>query len=53
MTSGSLARFGVFSVEAFEGFSQSNPSYFEGVPLGDQEFVFDISLNTTHDVAKS
>ena len=45
--------FGVFSVEAFECLSQTNPSYFKGVPLSDQKFVFDVSLNAAHNVAES
>ena len=53
MTSGSLVRFSVFSVETFEGYSQINPSYFKGVPLGDQKFVFDVSLDAARNVAES
>ena len=52
-TSGGLAWFGVLSIEAFECFSQIDPGYLEGIPLGDQEFVFDISLYSTRDVAES
>ena len=52
-TRGSLARFGIFSIEMFECLSQVNPSGFEGVPLSDQEFVFGVPLDATRDVAKS
>ena len=48
---GSLA--GFFSIESFEGFFQKYPRYFEGVPLGYQEFVFDVSSYTARNVAES
>ena len=52
-TSGGLVWFGVSSVETFECFFKIDPGYFEGVPLGDQEFVFDVSLDAARDVAES
>ena len=51
LASGGSAR--LFSVESFECFFQENPRYFKGVPLGYEEFVFDISDHTTGDVAES
>ena len=51
MTCGSLA--GFFSIESFEGFFQEYPRYFEGVPLGYQEFVFDVSYHAARNVAES
>ena len=42
-----------FSIESFEGFFQKYPHYFEGVPLGYQKFVFDVSCQATRDVAES
>ena len=47
---GSLTSF--FSVESFKGFFQEYPRYFEGVPLGYEEFMFDVSYYATRDVAK-
>ena len=44
---------GLFSIESFEGFFQKYPRYFEGVPLGYQELVFDVSYHATRDVAES
>ena len=52
MTGGSLVWFGIFSVEAFECLSQTNPSYFKGVPLSDQKFVFDVPFNAARNVAE-
>ena len=49
-TSGSLVR--LFSVESFECFLQEDPRYFEGVPLGYKEFVFDVPFHTTGNVAE-
>ena len=43
----------LFSIESFEGFFQTYPRYFEGIPLGYKELVFDISFDATRDVAKS
>ena len=31
---------------------QVDPSYFKGVPLSDQKFVFDVSFDAAHNVAK-
>ena len=50
---GSLVRFSILPIEAFECSSQVDPSYFEGVPLSDQEFVFDVPFNATRNVAES
>ena len=50
-TCGSLTHF--FSIESFKGFFQEYPRYFEGVPLGYKEFVFDVSHDTTRDMAES
>ena len=50
MTCGSLTSF--FSVESFEGFFQEYPCYLEGVPLGYEEFVFDVSGYTARDMAE-
>jgi hypothetical protein len=50
-TCGSLTSF--FSIKSFEGFFQKYPRYFEGVPLGYQKFVFDISYHTARNVAES
>ena len=50
---GSLVGFGILSVEAFECSSQVNPSYFEGVPLSNQKFMFDVPFDATRNVAKS
>ena len=44
---------GFFSIESFEGFFQKYPRYFEGVPLGYQELVFDVSYHATRDMAES
>ena len=44
---------GIFSVESFNGFSQEYPRYFKGVPLSHEEFMFEVSCHTTHDVAES
>ena len=49
----SLIRVWVFSVESFKSFLQKDPRYFKGIPLGDEEFVFDVPFHTTHDVAES
>ena len=51
VTCGSLTSF--FSIESFEGFFQKYPRYFEGVPLGHQKFVFDVSCQTARNVAES
>ena len=51
VTCGSLTSF--FSIESFEGFFQKYPRYFEGVPLGYQKFVFDVSCQTARNVAES
>ena len=51
MTRGRLP--GFFSIKSFEGFFQKYPRYFEGVPLGYQKFVFDVSCQTTRNVAQS
>ena len=53
VASRSLVCVRVFSVESFDSFFQEDPSYFEGVPLGDKKFVFDVSLDATRNVAKS
>jgi hypothetical protein len=45
--------FSFSSVESFESFFQEYPRYFEGIPLGHEEFVFDISFDAAHNVAKS
>ena len=50
VTCGSLASF--FSIESLEGFFQKYPRYFEGVPLGYKEFMFDVSCYTTRDMAE-
>ena len=42
-----------FSVESFEGFFQKYPRYFEGVPLSYEKLVFDVSCQTTRNVAES
>ena len=47
-----LVGFGIFSLEAFDCSSQVDPSYFEGVPLSDQEFVFDVPFNAARNVAE-
>ena len=47
-----LVRTRAFSVESFNGFPQTNPSCFEGVPLGNKEFVFDVSLDAARNVAE-
>ena len=52
-TGGGLAWSGVFLIEAFECFSQTDPSCLKGVPLSDQQFVFNVSLDAAHDVAES
>ena len=44
---------GFFSVESFKGFFQEYPHYFEGIPLSYEEFMFDISCYTAHNVAES
>jgi hypothetical protein len=44
---------GFFSTESFEGFFQKYPRYFEGVPLGYQKFVFDVSCYTARNMAES
>ena len=47
---------GVFSfpsVKSFAGFFQEYPRYFEGVPLGYEELVLDVSFDTTRNVAES
>ena len=49
----SLVRVWIFLVELFEGFLQEDPRYFKGIPLGDEEFVFDVPFHTTRDVAES
>ena len=41
-----------FSVESFKGFLQEYPRYFEGIPLSYEEFVFDVSCYTAHNVAE-
>jgi hypothetical protein len=51
LTRGGLAC--LFSVESFECFFQEDPRYFKGIPLGHEEFVFDVPDHTTGDVAKS
>ena len=38
---------------SFDGFSQADPGYLKGVPLGNEEFVFDVSFDATRDVAES
>ena len=48
---GSLSCF--FSIESFEGFFQKYPRYFEGIPLSYKKLVFDVSCQTTRNVAKS
>ena len=48
---GSLTSF--FSIESFKGFFQEYPRYFEGVPLGYEEFVFDIPCYTARDMTES
>ena len=53
MTGGSLIWLGAFSVEAFECSFQVDPSYFKGIPLSDQKFVFDVPLDATRNVAES
>ena len=50
-TCGSLISF--FSIESFEGFFQKYPRYFEGVPLSYEKLVFDVSCQTTRNVAES
>ena len=50
-TCGSLT--GFFSIESFEGLFQKYPRYFEGVPLGYQKFVFDVSCYAARNMAKS
>ena len=50
---GGLVGFGILSIEAFDCSSQVNPSYLEGVPLSDKEFVFDVPFDATRNVAKS
>ena len=42
-----------FSVKSFKGFFQKYPRYFEGVPLGYKQFVFDVPCYATHDMAES
>ena len=42
-----------FSIESFTGFFQEYPHYFEGVPLGYEEFVFGVSDYAARDVAES
>ena len=44
---------GFFSIESFEGFFQKYPRYLEGVPLGYQQFVFDVSCYTARNMAES
>ena len=44
---------GFFSIESFEGLFQKYPRYFEGVPLGYQKFVFDVSRYAARNMAKS
>ena len=41
-----------FSIKLFKGFFQKYPRYLERVPLGYEEFVFDVSGYATRDVAK-
>ena len=41
------------SVKSFQGFFQEYPRYFEGVPLGYEELVFNISFDATRNVAES
>ena len=53
VTCGGLIQFGTFPVKAFECFSQVNPSYFKGVPLSNQKFMFNVSLDATRNVAES
>ena len=43
----------LFSAKALASFFQKYPRYFEGVPLGYKEFVFNISFDAAHNVAKS
>ena len=50
-TCGSLTSF--FSIESFKGFFQKYPRYFEGVPLSYEKLVFDVSCQTTRNVAES
>ena len=39
-------------LKSFEGFFEENPGHFQGVPLGDQKFVFGVSFDATHNVAE-
>ena len=41
-----------FLFESFKGFFKKNPSYFQGVPLGDQKFMFGVSFDATCNVAE-
>ena len=43
----------IFSIESLDSFSQADPGYLKGVLLGDEEFVFDVLFDATHDVAES
>ena len=42
-----------FSIESFEGFFQKYPRYFEGVPLGYEKLVFNVSCHATRNMAES
>ena len=43
----------MFSVKSFDGFFQEDPGYFERIPLGDKEFVFDVSFDAARNVAET
>ena len=47
-----LIRIWVFLVKLLKSFLQKDPSYFKGIPLSDEEFVFNIPLHATRDVAE-
>ena len=42
----------LFSIESFECFFQEDPRYFKRVPLGYEEFVFDVPDYAAGDVAE-
>ena len=48
-----MVGFGVLPIKVFEGLSQTDPSYFEGVPLSDQKLVFDVPFDAARNVAES
>ena len=53
MASQSSVWVGVFMIKSFDSFLQEDPGYLQGVPLSDEELMFDVSFNATRNVAES